>query len=62
VYRGTFGVAAEKALRAGNYKIDAVFADVTVRVIEEDELARAGFSERMFFNVNTPDDFRTAQK
>ena len=62
VYRGTFGAAAEKALRAGNYKIDAVFADVTVRVIEEDELARAGFSERMFFNVNTPDDFRTAQK
>ena len=61
VYRRAFAAAAEEALRAGNYKIDAVFAGVAVRVIEEGELARAGFSERMFFNVNTPDDLRTAK-
>jgi len=61
VYRRAFAAAAEEALRAGNYKIDAVFAGVAVRVIEEEELARAGFSERMFFNVNTPGDLRTAK-
>jgi len=62
VYRRAFGPAAEKALGAGNYKIDAVFRGVTVRVIEEEELTRAGFSEHLFFNVNTPDDLRTAKK
>jgi molybdopterin-guanine dinucleotide biosynthesis protein A len=61
VYRRAFAAAAEEALRAGNYKIDAVFAGVALRVIEEEELARAGFSERMFFNVNTPGDLRTAK-
>lgn len=62
VYRRAFAPAAEEALRAGKYKIDAVFAGVAVRVVEEEELARAGFSERMFFNVNTPGDLRTAKK
>jgi molybdopterin-guanine dinucleotide biosynthesis protein A len=61
VYRRAFASTAEKALRAGKYKIDAVFPGVSVRVIEEDELARAGFTERMFFNVNTPGDLRTAK-
>jgi molybdopterin-guanine dinucleotide biosynthesis protein A len=61
VYRCAFASAAEEALRAGNYKIDAVFSGVAVRVIEEGELARAGFSEGIFFNVNTPGDLRTAK-
>jgi molybdopterin-guanine dinucleotide biosynthesis protein A len=30
-------------------------------VIEEAELAAAGFSERSFFNLNTPQDRRTAE-
>src|SRR6266478_4226096 len=41
VYRRAFASTAEEALRAGNYKIDAVFPAVAVRVIEEEELARA---------------------
>ena len=61
VYRRAFASTAEEALRAGNYKIDAVFPAVAVRVIEEEELARAGFSEQLFFNVNTPGDLRTAK-
>jgi len=61
VYRRAFAPAAEEALRAGHYKIDAVFPGIAVRVIEEEELTRAGFSERMFFNVNTPGDLRTAK-
>jgi molybdopterin-guanine dinucleotide biosynthesis protein A len=56
VYRRDFSAAAEQALRAGKYKIDTAFAGVSTRVIEESELAAAGFSERSFFNVNTPQD------
>ena len=56
VYRRDFSTAAEQALRAGKYKIDAAFSSVSVRVIEEGELAAAGFSEQNFFNVNTPQD------
>ncbi len=61
VYRRDFSAAAEQALRAGKYKIDATFSSVSVRVIEEDELAAAGFSEQSFFNVNTPQDHRAAE-
>ena len=50
VYRHDFSTAAEQALRAGKYKIDAAFSSVSVRVIEEGELAAAGFSEQNFFN------------
>jgi molybdopterin-guanine dinucleotide biosynthesis protein A len=61
VYRSDFITAAEQALRAGKYKIDAAFSRVSVRVIEEAELAAAGFSEQSFFNVNTPQDRRAAE-
>lgn len=56
IYRREFLAPTEAALRAGRYKIDAVFAGVSTRRIEENELATAGFSERNFFNVNTPQD------
>ena len=61
VYRRDFSTVAEQALREGNYKIDATFSNVSVRVIEEGELAAAGFSEQSFFNVNTPQDRLTAE-
>ena len=61
VYRRDFSIAAEQALRAGKYKIDAAFSSVSIRVIEEGELAAAGFSEQSFFNVNTPQDRRAAE-
>jgi len=56
VYRRDFAGVAEQALRAGKYKVDAAFSRSTVRVIEENELAAAGFAEKCFFNVNTPQD------
>ena len=56
IYRRDFSTVAEQALRAAKYKIDATFSGVSIRVIEEAELAAAGFSEQSFFNVNTPQD------
>jgi molybdopterin-guanine dinucleotide biosynthesis protein A len=61
VYRRDFSPVAEQALRAGKYKVDAVFSSVSVRVIDEGELAVAGFSEQSFFNVNTPQDRLAAE-
>jgi molybdopterin-guanine dinucleotide biosynthesis protein A len=61
VYRRDFSTVAEQALRAGKYKVDAAFSGMPVRVIEENELAAAGFSERDFFNVNTPQDRQAAE-
>jgi molybdenum cofactor guanylyltransferase len=62
VYRREFSSVAESALRAGNYKIDATFSSISIRVIEADELAAAGFTERSFFNVNTPQDRMAAER
>jgi len=60
VYRRDFASTAEQALKAGAYKINAAFAGLPLRVIEEHELVAAGFSEKNFFNVNTPEDHRAA--
>jgi len=60
VYRAAFADVAEKAIRAGNYKIDAAFAGIPIYVVSDADLTAAGFSERDFFNVNTPDDWRWA--
>jgi molybdenum cofactor guanylyltransferase len=62
VYRRDFSTAAEQALRAGKYKIDAAFSGVAIRAIEEAELAAAGFTEQSFFNVNTPQDRVAAEE
>ena len=61
VYRRDFSTVAMQALRAGKYKIDAAFSGLSMRVIEEAELAAAGFSERSFFNVNSPQDRLAAE-
>ncbi len=61
VYRRAFAPVAERAIQTGRYKIDAAFAEVPIQLIDEKELAAAGFSEKDFFNVNTPDDRRAAQ-
>jgi molybdopterin-guanine dinucleotide biosynthesis protein A len=60
IYRREFAAVAERSLRAGRFKIDASFADLPLRVVEEAELAGAGFSARHFLNVNTPDEWRAA--
>jgi molybdopterin-guanine dinucleotide biosynthesis protein A len=62
VYRREFSNVAERALQAGQFKIDALFGGLALRVIEEVELEKAGFSERNFFNLNTPADRRAAEE
>jgi molybdopterin-guanine dinucleotide biosynthesis protein A len=60
-YRRGFAEVAERSLRAGNNKIDSLFATLETCVIEEDELARAGFSVEMFRNLNTPEELEKAR-
>jgi molybdopterin-guanine dinucleotide biosynthesis protein A len=61
VYRRTFADLAEKALKQGRYKIDAVFTGESTQVINEDELKSQRFSADMFRNLNTPDELARAQ-
>jgi molybdopterin-guanine dinucleotide biosynthesis protein A len=60
VYRRAFADSAEKALRAGRYKIDALFDQTQTQVIEKEELQREGFSGELFRNLNTPQDLGRA--
>lgn len=56
VYRREFASMAEQALSQGRYKIDALFEEARTHAIGEQELETAGFSPRIFQNVNTPED------
>lgn len=62
VYRPAFADSAENALRAGRYKIDALFETTQTQVIDEEELRAAGFSVELFRNLNTPQDLADAQQ
>ena len=62
IYRRDFAALAERALGAGRYKIDALFAEAGVQVISELELQSAGFSSDLFSNLNTPEDLAEAAR
>ncbi len=62
MYRKTFAVLAEDALAAGSNKIDALFTRISVRMLDDQELAKDHFSAEMFRNVNTPQDWKLAQE
>ena len=62
VYNRAFADAAEEALRAGRYKIDALFDEQRMQIIREEELESAGFSPRIFRNLNTPDELQKARE
>ncbi|MCU1304615.1 MAG: transporter related protein [Candidatus Sulfotelmatobacter sp.] len=61
VYRREFAAAAENALSAGRNKIDLLFDTVPVRVIEQGELEKAGFSSSVFRNLNTQQELNSMQ-
>jgi molybdenum cofactor guanylyltransferase len=62
IYRRDFADAAEAALRAGRNRIDVLFEVVKTRVLEEEEMARAGFSSDLFRNLNTPQELEEEQR
>lgn len=62
VYRRHFADVAEEALRAGRYKIDALFDPARTQIIPEEELESAGFSPQIFRNLNTPDELAQAHQ
>ncbi len=62
VYRRAFADTADKALRAGRYKIDVLFEDSQTQVLDEEELRVAGFTPELFRNLNTPEDLAGAGK
>ena len=62
VYRPEFADVADSALRLGRNKIDPLFAEVDLRVIQENELHNFRFSPRMFRNLNTPEDLEHARQ
>lgn len=61
VYRREFAGAAENALQQGRYKIDALFGAMQVEAISEVELNAAGFSSKMFRNLNTREELEAAR-
>jgi molybdopterin-guanine dinucleotide biosynthesis protein A len=62
VYRRDFAVVAEKALQAGHNKIDALYREVSVRRVEQAELAALEIPASVFDNVNTPEDWDRMQR
>jgi molybdenum cofactor guanylyltransferase len=62
IYRREFHAVAERALREARCKIDALFDEIFTHVIAEQELETAGFSPRIFRNMNTPEDLAEASK
>src|SRR5215472_3589547 len=62
VYHKAFLAPAEAALSAGRNKIDALFSEIRLRVIDENELTTGGYNRFMFANLNTPADWEWAQR
>jgi molybdopterin-guanine dinucleotide biosynthesis protein A len=61
IYRREFFPAAENALRLGKNRIDRLFDAAGTRVIEEEELVRAGFTAGIFRNLNTNEELKAQQ-
>lgn len=58
VYRKSFKTRAEHGLQSGRNKVAANFDPASLRILTEDEVRNAGFSQDMFINVNTPEEFQ----
>jgi molybdenum cofactor guanylyltransferase len=61
VYHKSFAAVAEKALKEGRYKIDALFAAVKTRIIDEAELRQLAFDPAMFEDLNTREEYERAK-
>lgn len=64
IYRKDFMPIAEKALRDGRLKLDALFHPATTHVIdlEHDEMRQRGFTAELFDNLNTREDYERVRR
>jgi molybdenum cofactor guanylyltransferase len=62
VYSRDFLPIAEQALKAGAYKIVALFPSDRTLVVGEAELTQVAFTAEMFENLNTPEDLERARR
>ena len=62
VYHRRFRDVAQAALERGENKLDALFAQVSTRIIEESELEPFALGARMFENLNTREDLERAER
>jgi molybdenum cofactor guanylyltransferase len=62
VYRRDFAAVAERSLRAGQNKIALLFPEVQTKAIEPKELEENGFTEELFRNLNTEQEWLQAQQ
>jgi molybdopterin-guanine dinucleotide biosynthesis protein A len=60
VYRRRALALIRARLEAGENKTSSFFHHVRCRVVRWPEIARAGFSPRIFANMNTPADYEAA--
>ena len=61
VYRPSFLEYADRALQGGHNKIDVLFSDISLCIVDESDLNAGGFSATMFHNLNTPAEFQAAK-
>jgi molybdenum cofactor guanylyltransferase len=57
VYRSGAREVVERALQAGEYKVDSLYALLPTRFVAEKEWQAGGFSPSIFRNINTPQEF-----
>jgi len=62
VYRKPFADLAEPALRAGKNKIDPLFRETKIQILDEPALTKHNFSLNMFRNLNTPEELEEAAR
>jgi molybdenum cofactor guanylyltransferase len=62
IYRKSFTDIAQRSLQAGNNKLELLLSEVPTLVIEGAELERNGFSEDIFRNLNTRQDWQEAKQ
>jgi molybdopterin-guanine dinucleotide biosynthesis protein A len=62
VYRKPFADLAEQALLEGKNKIDPLFRDIEMRIVEERELKQQNFSPTLFRNLNTLEELKQASE
>jgi molybdopterin-guanine dinucleotide biosynthesis protein A len=62
VYRKPFADLAEQALLEGKNKIDPLFRETTIQILDEPALTKHNFSLNMFRNVNTPEELEEAAR